>query len=281
MASNKLSSLGLILAGIWATSATAEVVRIDVSTRADVAGSAAYGAAGPYEKVRGTLHFAVDPSLPVNQIVTDVALTPPNYGGPSRVQGGLLPAEAEGRRPRQRRAAVRGFESRPQGHSADDEPSGRQPRSKRGARARRRVPTRARLLVVVGRLAARPAARRSVVATRLSSGGGRRDGARAQRFRRAHARRPRLLARRRRPRGLPCRPRERRAHLDGPRRAARCAANDSARRLAVRARRRQRQRRGRSHARLLGRRLHTETHLRGRLHGGQSAACGAGVSGHA
>ena len=81
MAGNKLSSLGLILVGLWTASATAEVVRIDVSTRADVAGSAAYGAAGPYEKLRGTLHFAVDPSSPVNQIVTDVALAPTNTAG--------------------------------------------------------------------------------------------------------------------------------------------------------------------------------------------------------
>ncbi len=65
MAGNKLSSLGLILTGIWTASATAEVVRIDVSSRADVAGSAAYAAAGPYEKLRGTLRFAVDPSSPV------------------------------------------------------------------------------------------------------------------------------------------------------------------------------------------------------------------------
>ena len=81
MAGNQLSRLGFILGGLWMASATAEVVRIDVSARADVAGSAAYGAAGPYEKLRGTLHFAVDPSSSVNQIVTDVALAPTNAAG--------------------------------------------------------------------------------------------------------------------------------------------------------------------------------------------------------
>jgi hypothetical protein len=81
VASSKLPSFSLILVGLWAASATAEVVRIDVSARADVAGAAAYGAAGPYEKLRGTLHFAVDPSASVNQIVTDVALAATNAAG--------------------------------------------------------------------------------------------------------------------------------------------------------------------------------------------------------
>ena len=45
----------------------AEVVRIEVATRSDVAGGAAYGTAGPYEKLRGTLHFAVDPSVAANR----------------------------------------------------------------------------------------------------------------------------------------------------------------------------------------------------------------------
>jgi hypothetical protein len=81
MAGVKRTTFSLIVAGCWATSAAAEVVRVEVSARADVAEGASYGTAGPYEKVRGTLHFAIDPSLPVNRIVTDLALAPTNAAG--------------------------------------------------------------------------------------------------------------------------------------------------------------------------------------------------------
>ena len=81
MARNKLSSLWLIVFGAWATSAAAEVVRIEVDTRADVAGGMAYGRTGPYEKLRGTLHFAVDPLAPANRTVTDLKLAPTNAAG--------------------------------------------------------------------------------------------------------------------------------------------------------------------------------------------------------
>ena len=72
MAGNKLSGLWLIVTALFAAIAAAEVVRIEVASRSDVAAGAAYGAAGPYEKLRGTLHFAVDPSAPANRNVTDL-----------------------------------------------------------------------------------------------------------------------------------------------------------------------------------------------------------------
>lgn len=79
MAGNELMASVVIAASLWTASAAAEVVRIDVSTRADVAGT--YGAVGTYEKLRGTLHFAIDPNARVNRIVTDVALAPTNSAG--------------------------------------------------------------------------------------------------------------------------------------------------------------------------------------------------------
>jgi hypothetical protein len=74
VASNKHNGRWLIVAALFATPALAEVVRVDVATRADVAAGAVYGAAGPYEKLRGTLHFAVDPQAPANLDVTDLEL---------------------------------------------------------------------------------------------------------------------------------------------------------------------------------------------------------------
>jgi hypothetical protein len=71
----------VLLAALWATSATAEVVRVEVGARADVANGAPYGAAGAYERLSGRLHFAVDPSVRVNEIVTDIKLAPTNADG--------------------------------------------------------------------------------------------------------------------------------------------------------------------------------------------------------
>ena len=81
MAHNKLSGLWLIIFGVWTASAAAEVVRIEVDTRSDVAGGMAYGKTGPYEKLRGTLYFAVDPKAPANRMVTDLGLAPTNAEG--------------------------------------------------------------------------------------------------------------------------------------------------------------------------------------------------------
>ena len=81
MARNKLSGLWLIVFGLSTASAAAEVIRIEVDTRSDVAGGMAYGKTGPYEKLRGTLYFAVDPKAPANRMVTDLTLAPTNAEG--------------------------------------------------------------------------------------------------------------------------------------------------------------------------------------------------------
>jgi hypothetical protein len=64
-----------------AVPASAEVVRIDVQSRGDVAGAQAFGAAGAYEKLAGRIYFAVDPALPANRIVTDIDKAPRNAAG--------------------------------------------------------------------------------------------------------------------------------------------------------------------------------------------------------
>jgi len=64
---------------LMAVSLRAEVVRIEVKTRADITGMA-YGA-GQYEKLSGTIFFAVDPRNSANQIVTDLDKAPKNATG--------------------------------------------------------------------------------------------------------------------------------------------------------------------------------------------------------
>jgi hypothetical protein len=71
----------LIVVLLVAAPAYADVVRIDVKSRADVVAGKAYGASGAYEKLMGTIHFAIDPRNPVNQIIADIDKAPRNAAG--------------------------------------------------------------------------------------------------------------------------------------------------------------------------------------------------------
>ena len=66
---------------LLAATASADVVRIEVDARHDVADSRAYGLAGPYEALSGMVHFEVDPANPANRVVTDIDLAPRNDRG--------------------------------------------------------------------------------------------------------------------------------------------------------------------------------------------------------
>ena len=57
-----------------AASAGAEVVRVDVKTRADI------GATG-YEKIVGTVYFSVDPADARNRVIADIGKAPRNAAG--------------------------------------------------------------------------------------------------------------------------------------------------------------------------------------------------------
>jgi hypothetical protein len=63
------------------TPSAAEVVRIEVRSRADVADGKPFGATGPYEKLAGRIYFEVDPSLSPNKIITDIDKAPRNARG--------------------------------------------------------------------------------------------------------------------------------------------------------------------------------------------------------
>jgi hypothetical protein len=57
------------------------LVRIEVKSRADVLAGKAFGTSGPYEKMAGTIYFAVDPRNDVNTIITDIDKAPRNAAG--------------------------------------------------------------------------------------------------------------------------------------------------------------------------------------------------------
>src|SRR6266566_5485899 len=71
--------LALIL--LFAAPLRAEVVRIEVKSRADVLAAKSLGAAGAYEKLSGKIYFAVDPRNSANQIIADIDKAPRNGAG--------------------------------------------------------------------------------------------------------------------------------------------------------------------------------------------------------
>jgi hypothetical protein len=71
----------LICALLLAAPVHAEVVRIDVKSRADILAGKSFGSAGPYEKLSGTIYFAIDPRSDVNAIITDIDKAPRNAAG--------------------------------------------------------------------------------------------------------------------------------------------------------------------------------------------------------
>lgn len=74
-------TLGILLAATAACAAPVPSVQLHVDRREPVLEGRAFGAAGAYEKLVGTVEFALDPALPVNQGVVDLALAPRNADG--------------------------------------------------------------------------------------------------------------------------------------------------------------------------------------------------------
>ena len=57
------------------------VTALDVHSRSLVLDGRPFGAAGAYEKLAGTLHFAVDPTHPLHTTITDLSLAPRGADG--------------------------------------------------------------------------------------------------------------------------------------------------------------------------------------------------------
>ena len=61
--------------------APAAVTAVHLDTRAGVEQGRSFGSSGPYERISGTVSFVVDPTLPANGVVHDLALAPRNAQG--------------------------------------------------------------------------------------------------------------------------------------------------------------------------------------------------------
>ncbi|MGE3520016.1 MAG: alpha/beta hydrolase domain-containing protein [Vicinamibacterales bacterium] len=70
-----------LVAALVATTARAEVTGVEIRSRADVLNGRTFGDAGAYEKLSGTIHFALDPNNPHNTIIVDLNMAPKNAQG--------------------------------------------------------------------------------------------------------------------------------------------------------------------------------------------------------
>jgi len=66
---------------VVASTAHAAVTRLQIDRREIVLNGAPFGAAGPYEKLSGKVHFALDPALSQNRGIVDLNLAPKNAQG--------------------------------------------------------------------------------------------------------------------------------------------------------------------------------------------------------
>ncbi|MCC7044292.1 MAG: hypothetical protein IT183_10535, partial [Acidobacteria bacterium] len=71
-------ALILTLIATFASSATAEVIRITIVTRQPWNSGQPFGAVGPYEQIKGIAIGEIDPADPRNAVITDIDLAPRN-----------------------------------------------------------------------------------------------------------------------------------------------------------------------------------------------------------
>ncbi|MEP6917818.1 MAG: alpha/beta hydrolase domain-containing protein [Acidobacteriota bacterium] len=81
MRATRVSSF--LLAGVLggATVASAQVVRLEITSREPINNGQAAGSAGPFEVIRGKVHGEIDPRDPHNTIIQDLDLAPRNARG--------------------------------------------------------------------------------------------------------------------------------------------------------------------------------------------------------
>src|ERR1043165_5989431 len=71
----------LLMSAILLSLAQARVVRVEITSRADIQEGKPFGTAGPYEKITGRVYFAVDPANPHNRQIVDLDKAPRNAQG--------------------------------------------------------------------------------------------------------------------------------------------------------------------------------------------------------
>jgi hypothetical protein len=85
-----LSVLAFTLALALAGPVAARVERVEILERGPVAGGMAFGEVGAYERIRGRLHYAVDPDEPANARIVDLKRAPRDLRGLVTFAGDFL-----------------------------------------------------------------------------------------------------------------------------------------------------------------------------------------------
>src|SRR5580704_10841047 len=82
----------LVLIGVLIRPALsrAEVSRVEIASRRDVAGGRSFGATGTYERLTGKIYFAIDPANARNQVIADLDKAPKNAAGKIELSADLV-----------------------------------------------------------------------------------------------------------------------------------------------------------------------------------------------
>jgi len=86
----ELVLLVLVWVLIWPARVGAEVSRVEIVSRRDVAGGRAFGSSGPYERITGKLYFLIDPANKRNQVIADLDKAPRNATGKIELSADLV-----------------------------------------------------------------------------------------------------------------------------------------------------------------------------------------------
>ncbi|MFN4259586.1 MAG: alpha/beta hydrolase domain-containing protein [Gemmataceae bacterium] len=79
-----------LLLFVSAPLARAEVVRLEILERQPFADGAAFGDTGPFERILGVAHFAIDPEHPRNKAIVDLGRAPRNKDGKVEFQSDVF-----------------------------------------------------------------------------------------------------------------------------------------------------------------------------------------------
>jgi hypothetical protein len=86
----QLALLVLIGVLILPALARAEVSRVEIASRRDVAGGRSFGSTGSYDRLTGKIYFAIDPANARNQVIADLDKAPKNAAGKIELSADLV-----------------------------------------------------------------------------------------------------------------------------------------------------------------------------------------------
>src|SRR2546430_4704263 len=86
----QLAFLAVIWILIWPAAGRAEVARVEIAARRDVAAGRSFGSVGAYERLTGKIYFLIDPANTRNQVIADIDKAPKNAAGKIEVSADLV-----------------------------------------------------------------------------------------------------------------------------------------------------------------------------------------------